>query len=102
MTSFEPSNLLGRYLDLLLVAEGESKERHERAEQTDTGHPPDVPDQRKAGDDGKERVDETDCAVSRHLDRRVLARLPCLVLHRVCALLRFPIAVSLSDPGQDC
>src|SRR6266487_3451438 len=102
MTSFEPGNLLGRYLDLLLVAERESKERHERTEQTDTDHPPDVPDQRKAGDDGKERVDEADRAVSRHLDRHVLARLSWLILRRARALLRTPIAVSLSDTGQDC
>ena len=32
-TAIELSNLLSRYLDFLLIAEGESKERHERAEQ---------------------------------------------------------------------
>ena len=35
------------------------------------GHPPDVPDQREAGDDGKEGGDEAGGAVLRHLDRLV-------------------------------
>jgi hypothetical protein len=50
---FEPGNLPDRNLDLVLTAKGEDEKRCERAKQPDTGHPPDVPDQRKAGDDAK-------------------------------------------------
>src|SRR5262245_6112673 len=99
MSTIEAGKLFGRDLHLLLFAEREDDERREPTEQSDTDHPPDMPDQGKAGDDGKEGVDEADRAVPRHLDRRIFASLARLRPGRPCTLLRLPIGVSLRDLG---
>ena len=75
MRAIELSDRLSGYLDLFLLAKCEGEERHECTEDSKSGHPPDVPDQRKAGDHGKEGVDEAGRSVLRHFDRRVPARL---------------------------
>jgi hypothetical protein len=54
--SFEPG-------DLLAIAERVDQECCERSEQPHDRQPPDVPDQRKADDDGKERGGYSDGAV---------------------------------------
>ena len=66
-----------------------------------TGHPPDVPDQGKAGDDGKEGVDEAGRRCSsalRSARTRALRRLTLLCAR---ALLPGPIGVSAGDMRQD-
>ena len=75
VTAVELGNPLSRDLYFLLVAKREEEERDESTRYADCGHPPDVPDQRKAGNDGKESRDEAGCAAFRHFDRFVLARL---------------------------
>ena len=93
---FELGNLQGRDLDLLLIAEREREEGQERADETHGGHPPDVPDQRKAGDDGEECVDEADRGVFRYFDRRIGARR--FNLRGAQALLGAPKGIDLGDP----
>ena len=68
MTAIKLRDLGSRNLDLLLIAERKGKECHESADQAQTDHPPDVPDQGEASDDRKERVDESDRAVLRGFD----------------------------------
>jgi hypothetical protein len=51
VSPIELGNTLRWYLDLLLFAKREGKQRNEYAEYAESGHPPDVPDQGKAGDD---------------------------------------------------
>src|SRR5271170_673972 len=75
MILIELGNLLRWYCDFLLIAKGKDQERHECAEASQGSHPPDVPNQREAGDNSKERGDEAGPAVLRHFDRLVLARL---------------------------
>src|SRR5262245_52815622 len=99
MSAIELSDRLRGYLDLFLLAKCECKERHECAEGSESGHPPDVPDQRKTDDHGKEGVDEARRGVLRHFDRRVLARLHRLTLP--CARLLNPEGVKVGDAGKD-
>ncbi len=61
----------GRDFVLVVVAPGEHDEGRESAGDADRRHPPDVPDQREAGDDGEEGDDEAGRTVDRHLDRFV-------------------------------
>jgi hypothetical protein len=63
MRAIELRNLLSRDLLFVALAKSEDQDRHERAEQTQSRQPPDVPDQRKADDDGKERGGYSDGAV---------------------------------------
>src|ERR1700741_5517643 len=74
VSAIQPCNRLSGYLDLLLLAKCEYEERHETAERSESGHPPDMPDQRKAGNNGKEGIDEAGRSVVRHFDRLVLSR----------------------------
>src|SRR5580658_8855510 len=90
VTPFELGDLLNRYLNLILIAKREEQKGHERADQAQTRHPPDVPDQCEAGDDGKEGIDKADRTVLRHLDRPVLARL--------IGMLRIPLRLLLGHP----
>ena len=55
------------------------------AERAETRHPPDVPDQREAGDVGEEGADEAGRAVARHLD---VARSRAARASRVCSRAR--------------
>src|SRR3954451_19284322 len=98
MTTFELSNLLNRYFDLVRTAKREEQERYESADQAQGGHPPDVPDQRKSGDDRKERSDESDRAVLRSFDWLIFPGLS----RRMGAFLPAPIRVSVGDIGRDC
>src|SRR5258706_4383440 len=100
MVPFDPSDRIGRYLDLLAMAEREGEQRDERADQAQSRHPPDVPDQRKADDDGKERGDESDRAVLRHLDRPVIGNRNRLTTSRTYAMLPGPIGIAFADIRQ--
>ena len=66
----------------------------------DTRHPPDVPDQRKAGDDCKECGDEAGRAVLRHFDRLEFALASASGLLRALALLLSPESVDVRDLGR--
>src|ERR1700733_2970753 len=101
MTSFELSNSLSRYLDFVLGAKREDEEGHEGAEHAETGHPPDVPDQRKASDNVKKCVDEADRAVPRHLDRLVFTRFRRLIWVRLLAPFGGPIGVGADNLRQE-
>src|SRR5258705_868480 len=88
---FELGNLLGRHLEFSVSAECEGKQRHECTQETQTCHPPDVPDHREADDDGEEGADKAGGAVFRHFDGLVRTCWPRLVL--LCLL------PSLAGPG---
>ena len=87
-------------LDFLLIAEGEDQERRECADCSQRGHPPDVPDECKAGHNRKERGHKAGRRVLRHLDRRVVARMS-LLARRLRALLPVPMRIDLSYRGED-
>src|SRR4029077_3499862 len=97
----ELGNALSRYLDFLFFAKREHEQCAECAEYSERCHPPDMPDQRKAGDDSKEGGDKTGCAASWHLDRLVLAQLRLLPLPCVSKFFPYPKSVSTSDLWQD-
>src|SRR5258705_11514008 len=71
VSPFELGNLFGWHLEFGVSAECEGKQRHERAQETQSCHPPDVPDHREADDDGEEGADKAGGAVFRHFDRLV-------------------------------
>src|SRR5690348_14617584 len=97
--SFDPSDLVGGYFDLLPIAEREGQECRERPEQPQDRQPPDVPDQPKAGNDGKERGDEPDGAVLRHFDWLVGARRCRLIRYFARVLLPAPVGVTRRNFG---
>src|ERR1700749_80355 len=65
----KPGNLLHRNFDRLLAAKREGEHRQESAGDSQTGHPPDVPDHRKAEYDREKRRDESRCTALWNLDR---------------------------------
>src|SRR5262249_598202 len=97
VTRFEQANLHGWDLDFLLITKREDEKRDECADEAHARHPPDVPDEREAGDDGEERIDEADRTVFRHLDRLVRARRRGLTLRGARALLGAPKGVQTGD-----
>src|SRR5437879_11644504 len=68
---FHSRNFAGREFALSVVAPAGYQGRDCSGESADDCHPPDLPDQREAHDDGKESSDETGGAVARHLDRLI-------------------------------
>src|ERR1700675_787666 len=101
VTAFELDNSLNRYLNLLLITKREDEEAQGCAGHAQTRHPPDVPDQREAGDDGKEGIDKADRAVLGHLDRLIFARLIEMLRIPLRLLLGNPKGVSPGDMRQD-
>src|SRR5690348_10646203 len=97
----ELGNALSRYLDFLRFAKREREQRDKCTEYSESCHPPDMPDQGKAGDDSKESSDETGCAASWHRDRLVLGQLHLLPLPRLSKFFAYPKSVSTSDLWQD-
>src|ERR1700730_15611024 len=65
---FHLRNFGRRDFVLALVAPAGHQNRDCSGEEADDRHPPDMPDQGKPHDHGKERGDETGWAVARHLD----------------------------------
>src|SRR5277367_772039 len=98
---FELGNLLTRYRDLSLITKREDQEGQECADQSQTRHPPDVPDQREAGDDGKESIDKADGAAPRHLNRLVFVRFIEMRRIPLRLLLGNPKGISGADMRQD-
>src|SRR5580658_5767173 len=96
MIAFKLSDPFAGYFDLLLIAEREDQECREHSEQAQYYQPPDVPDQRKADDDSKERGDEADGTALGHFDCPVSAR-----RHLVGVLLLAPPGVDRRDIWQD-
>ena len=72
--AIDRGEFLGGQLIFRYVAPGEDDECREGADQADDDHPPDMPDQREAGDDGEEGRDEAGRAVARHFDRLVIGQ----------------------------
>src|SRR4029077_2024640 len=101
MTPVKLGNFFGWYLDFLFIPKRKNQQRHECSDHSQSGHPPDVPDQGEAGDNGKECGDETGRTVLRRFDRSVLARLRWLISCYARALFHAPKGVSLSDTWQD-
>src|ERR1700722_8615769 len=64
----KPCNLLHRNFDFLFFTERECEHGQEGADNSHTGHPPDVPDHRKTEQDRKKRGDESDCTALWHLN----------------------------------
>ena len=96
MRLLEPSDLLGRDFDFLFVAKREGKHGQKHTDCADARHPPDMPDQREAGDDRKKCGDEAGRAVLRKLDRLELALSRRLGL-RARALLFAPESVDVRN-----
>src|SRR5215467_15677015 len=101
MSAVELDKRLGWDLELVRVTECEHQESHECAEDSKSGHPPDVPDQCKARDDSEEGSDEAGRSIFRHLNRLVNTRFRRLAFLGGCELLRDPVGVSPRDLGQD-
>src|SRR5580704_6345755 len=99
MSAIKLRDLANGYLHFLLFAKSEDERGRECAEHAEARHPPDVPDERKASDDGKECCDESGGAVLGHLNWLVLARLSGLVSFQPQSLLPVPKGVVLSDMG---
>src|SRR5271168_5344259 len=101
VTAFELDNLLNRNRGLFLIPKREDEEGRECADQAHTRHPPDVPDQREAGDDGKEGIDKAERAVLRHLDWPVFAPLIGTLRIALGLLLGQPKGINPGDTRQD-
>src|SRR5260370_5716191 len=101
LDAIEASDVGGGDIDLLLAPEGEGEQRYEGARKAERSHPPDVPDQGKADDDGKEGVDEADRAVFGHLDWLVSTRGHCHFRRGLHGLLDTPPSVYFADLRQN-
>src|SRR5215475_4816202 len=99
MSVVELDKRLGWDLELVRVPECEHQESHECAEDSESSHPPDVPDQGKARDDSEEGSDEAGRSIFRHFDRLVLARSRRLTWLCGRELLRDPVGISRGDVG---
>src|SRR5215468_6541191 len=99
MSAVELDECLGWDLELVRVPECEHQESHECAEDSESSHPPDVPDQGKARDDSEEGSDEAGRSIFRHLDWLVHTRLRRLAFLGGCELLRGPVGISPRDLG---
>src|SRR5262245_26010066 len=97
MSAIELGQCVNRDLNLLVLAKCEDEERHEGAEDPESRHPPDMPDQGKADDHGEEGVDDAGRSVFRHFDRLVPASLRWLTLAYARERLRRPVGVSSGD-----
>ena len=92
---FHLRNFGGRDLALAVIAPAEHQDRDCGGEETEDRHPPDVPDQRKAGDHRKESDDETGRAVARHVDGFI-----GLFDRAHSPLLHLPEGIDRLDAGQ--
>src|SRR5262249_23595128 len=98
----ETGNRLTGNLDLVSFAKREHEEGHECTEESESGHPPDVPDQGKSGNHSKESVDEARRSILRHFDRLVLARLRRLTMRYARERLIGPVSIPACDSRHKC
>src|SRR6267142_3173187 len=98
---FELGNLLGWHLEFSVSAECEGKQRHECTQETETCHPPDVPDHREADNDGEEGADKAGGAVFRHFDRLVRMCWPRSVLLGLLPSLAGPESVCSGNARRE-
>src|SRR5690349_20962729 len=100
MGSVDTRDFFRGNLVMLDVAPGEPHEHRIGRDQPEDREPPDVPDEREAGDRGKERRDESRWTVPWQLDRQIrMLRRGALGFDR--ALLDAPVRILLAHLGKD-
>src|SRR5215831_17900137 len=102
MSEIKLRNLADRYLHFLLFAKGEGEGGRKGANHAKPRHPPDVPDECEAGDDGKKRGHKSGWGILGHFDRLIPARLSFLISFRIQRSFEVPKGVVFSDTRLDC